>query len=327
MDGFDKAFDAMWDGDAIPNEEELTDSTETETPEPDSETEHEEQDLPDETEAPDDSDESEGAEEEAAPEPQAEEAPSPQPIVLKHNGQDIPIADMATVIALAQKGLDYGQKTQEIKPLRELAAHLQEHPEDWAKVKAAIEAKEQEQPEPQPKSTKPEWQDDESQEDYLVRLAEWKARDTLAEQERAERQLHAEAQQVIGSILKDPLQNATKALIFEDLRQGRLSQEAYSKADSDPNALRGLYAYYRRMAEGIISHLPAQPAQASAPAQTQSDPQITPRKKVNVPQTEKSRKHMTQRRSLSAGTIEDMGNEDFQQLVERVKRGEKVKIE
>ncbi len=323
MDGFDKAFDAMWDGNAVPNEEDLTDSTETETPEPDSETEHEEQDLPDETETPDDSDESEDAGEGTAPEPPAEEAPKPQPIVLKHNGQDIPIADMATVIALAQKGLDYGQKTQEIKPLRELAAHLQEHPEDWAKVKAAIEGEQQKQEAPQPKSTKPEWQDDESQEDYLVRLAEWKARDALAEQERAERQLHAEAQQVIGSILQDPLQNATKALIFEDLRQGRLSQEAYAKADSDPKALRGLYTYYRRMAEGIISRLPAQSAQAPA----QPDPQMTPRKKVNVPQTEKSRKHMTQRRSLSAGTIEDMGNEDFQQLVEKVKRGEKVKIE
>lgn len=323
MDGFDKAFDAMWDGNAVPNEEELTDSNETELPEPDSETEPEEQDLPDETETPDDSDESEDAEEETAPEPPAEETPKPQPIVLKHNGQDIPIADMATVIALAQKGLDYGQKTQEIKPLRELAAHLQEHPEDWAKVKAAIEAKEQEQPESQPKSTKPEWKDDESQEDYLVRLAEWKARDTLAEQERAERQLYAEAQQVIGSILQDPLRDATRGLIIDDLRQGRLSQEAYAKADSDPKALKGLYTYYRRMAEGIISRLPAQPAQAAA----QPDPQITPRKKVNVPQTEKSRKHMTQRRSLSAGTIEDMDNEDFQQLVERVKRGEKVKIE
>lgn len=293
------------------------DESEEEEEDPDDDEENDEdpdQDGEEQEEEDDDEESSEGR-----GQPQGSTKDGEPILTLNHQGREIPISSKEDLILLAQQGLDYTVKTQQLSPFRKAIEYLNRNPEAMARLQAQMEGKEvpEEKEEPKKKPV-PEQREDETYEEYVARVARESAREELEQRERAETEREQQVAGTMTNLQRDPLFKATVTLMKTEMARGNISQEEYRRADNDPRAFSDLYGRYRSAAAAIIRNTGQQGGK-------KKDDKKPPAKKTRKTFTEKSRarKRSLPRnpREITDKAIEQMGSEDLEQLIERVKGG------
>lgn len=142
-----------------------------------------------------------------------EQQSQPQPYkTLKYHGQDVPIANEEELMRLASQGLDYTQKTQRLASYRGLIERLEADPFMMSQVAALIQGRPVSRPQPQthevsnqqaqPQQEKPEWQENESYEEYAARLEEWnKSRQNAPQQSGRQQQTPQDMMAMVNQAL------------------------------------------------------------------------------------------------------------------------------
>lgn len=224
-------------------------ATDGEQDEPGEESGEEQSDLEEEEET----EEEEGSEESGDEEQEEEEEPIL--LTLKYNGKDIPIADTEEgkehLINLAQKGVDYSVKMNQIKPWAKYIDYLYQNPDIRSQVEARMRGEdviitpsEQEMPEDY---TPSDQKDDESWEDYQKRLVS-ESKEFYSKKAVRDAELKSKSAQVTNLRNVDPLYNSTASMINDQLHKGVMPRILQQRIDSDPDSFLYVYDINRRLA-------------------------------------------------------------------------------
>lgn len=272
--------------------------------------------------------------------PPATETPEPEAkkpvMVLKVDGQNIPIYDYQDAVAFAQKGVHYTQAMQQLAQHRQTLMALESHPdlkdELMRRLRGGVPetAKEPEKPKGQePEFAIPPMGDTETHEEWIGRVfkeslpkliqqkAEQIAAKKAAEAVGAATAVMEESQRrnrIMEAIKADPLRDATIREMRSAIEGGQIPEAIVLAADQDPKTFAFLYDGMRRKAAA------AQAIQAQGTA-TQRKPAGTT---VAAPHTEsgggRSASRGTGKRS-DVDVLEDMKSEDILALAEHVMAG------
>lgn len=269
-------------------------------------------------------------------EPQSEVPPQQSPLfVLKHNGQEIPISDTQQMIALAQQGLDYTQKTQALAAYRREVAALESHGDLKAELERRMRG---EAPRPLTNAeldkledakkdvSDMEQKDDETYEEWVQRVAESKA------QKAVETQLHQyQAQQVRQTLLQavesDPLREPVINVIRQAVQAKKIPPAVIQQADEDPEAFKWIYDTARQAVVGMMHNQMISNQQAQPPQQVPQQPSqsFSPQKKAAPKMESGSRATRntpsSKKQAIDRQVIKDMNSGQFMDLVEMVKSG------
>jgi len=314
----------------VEEEDESKKSTEEPDAEEGNEGEEYEEDILGDDEEPDDEEleqdeedeEEDSKKDEASPKKGATES---DPLVtLVHQGREIPIRSKEDLAILAQQGLDYTAKTQALSPWRSLIQYLNSNPEVLQDIQARMEGKEPQKEDKEEKTALPEQREDETYEEYVARVARESAKQEYESRQKSESRKSDQIARTVSNVQKDPLFRPVVQLMTEDLKNGRLSQEEYQRANKDPNAFAELYTRYRTTADVLIRNSQKKKKEPGVPEPT--DKKTPVKKKTRKTFTEKSRrkKATPSSKEITDRAIEEMDNESLEQLIERVKGGEKI---
>ena len=276
--------------------------------------------------------------------PPATETPEPEAkkpvMVLKVDGQAIPIYDYQDAVAFAQKGVHYTQAMQQLSQHRQTLMALESHPdlkdELMRRLRGGVPeaaTKEPEKPkEQEPEFTLPPMDDTETHEEWISRVFKeslpqmiQRKAEQIAAQKAAEAVGAATAgmeesqrrNRIMEAIKADPLRDATIREMRSAIEGGQIPEAIVLAADQDPKTFAFLYDGMRRKAaaaQAIQAQQGTQPQQQRKPAGAT----------VAAPHTEsgggRSAPRGTGKRS-DVDVLEDMKSEDILALAEHVMAG------
>lgn len=273
--------------------------------------------------------------------PPATETPEPEAkkpvMVLKVDGQKIPIYDYQDAVAFAQKGIHYTQAMQQLAQHRQALMALESHPdlkdELMRRLRGGVPATATNEPEKpkeqEPEFTLPPMNDTETHEEWISRVFKeslpqmiQRKAEQIAAQKAAEAVGAATAgmeesqrrNRIMEAIKADPLRDATIREMRSAIEGGQIPEAIVLAADQDPKTFAFLYDGMRRKAAA------AQAIQTQGTT-TQRKPAGTT---VAAPHTEsgggRSAPRGTGKRS-DVDVLEDMKSEDILALAEHVMAG------
>ena len=255
--------------------------------------------------------------------------PDDQPIVvLKRYGQEYPVTDKDSLVKLAQMGLDYTFKTQQLSGWRKVIEALQGNPDlmevvekrmrgEGGAIPTTASAKADVDKKADDLSVAPQG-DDESFEEYVARVAEA----TVQRQNAVNSQEISKLRNatIMYHVRQDPLFEPTSQVIAHWVTRGEIPPDVAKRADQDPQAFIELYQRARVAAEQWVN----QQKQASQPAAAAA--QAKPAPKAPVVESARNSHAVnkpaeTKQKWSDRGVIKDLSDPDFEMLIERVKTG------
>ena len=274
--------------------------------------------------------------------PPATETPEPEAkkpvMVLKVDGQAIPIYDYQDAVAFAQKGVHYTQAMQQLSQHRQTLMALESHPdlkdELMRRLRGGVPeaaTKEPEKPkEQEPEFTLPPMDDTETHEEWISRVFKeslpqmiQRKAEQIAAQKAAEAVGAATAgmeesqrrNRIMEAIKADPLRDATIREMRSAIEGGQIPEAIVLAADQDPKTFAFLYDGMRRKAAA---------AQAIQTQGTQQQQRKLAGTTVAAPHTESGGGRSAPRgagKRSDVDVLEDMKSEDILALAEHVMAG------
>lgn len=272
-----------------------------------------------------------GQEEEEQEEGRQEERQDEPLVVLKRYGKEYPVYEVENLVRLAQMGLDYTLKTQQLAGWQKVIQTLISNPDLMDLVDRRMRGEvtalpEQPRQEQQPRQGTdkgkvefdiPPQGDDESFEEYVARVASLIA-DRKTKEAVSTLTAQQQYQQVISQVRQDPLFEYTAQVISYWLANKQIPAAIARQADVDPQAFLWLYTQARQAVEQYIASTQGQ--EQKKPEQRVSKaskpPVVESGKSARLPEGGKRKSPWEDDK-----VIKDLSDDELENLIAQVKSG------